>query len=261
MKRQIASRCLAASLAALVACAPLPALGVDAWDAATVKDNTAASTRNELSRGEWQTHDLEAIAAVADEDWFVIAVTPFRTHQVAVLQVTGDTPIDNSDFLELWDSTGTTLVQTASGGPGATDKVIRWAGDASTSYRIRVKGNTNSTANAKYSIVYSETTLYCSRFNQSGTQASVVIIQNTTNSTCNMFISFLAENGSFIGGQNASALGAGMVVLPAASVTNVPGTKGSVQILPTCSPSALKAKVVAVEPATGFSFDSLCTTR
>jgi len=261
MNRHIARGLAAASLAAAAALVSSLALAVDTWDSGPFNDNTAASTRNELARGEWQQHDLEAIGGVADEDWFVLAVSAFRTHQVFLNQIAGDTPIDNSDFLTLWDATGTTLLQTANASPGATSKVIRWSSDAATSYRIRVKGGATSSSNAKYSILYSETTLYCPRYNQTGTQTSVVIIQNTTNASCSMFVSFINETGAFVNGTPANANGAGMVVLSAGGVASVPGTKGSVQILPNCSPSALKAKVVALEPSTGFSFDTVCSIR
>ena len=245
-----------------------PAFAADSWDTGTIKDNTATSTRNEIQRNDWQTHDLEAVGGVADEDWFVVATTSFRTYQIFLSQVTGDTPIDNADFLTLWDATGTTLLLTASAGPGATGKVLRWFSEGSipgtnsgTSYRVRVKGNVGTTASAKYAILFSESTLYCPRYNNSGSQISVIIIQNTTNSTCNLSVGFFNAAGVFLNFKDESAPPAGMVVLPAGSVTNVNGTSGSVQIRPSCSPSALKAKVVALEPSTGFSFDTLCQLR
>jgi hypothetical protein len=250
-----------ALLAAILAGSPLVAAAADSWDSGAIKDNTAVSTRNELQRSQWQEHDLEAVGGVADEDWFIIGTTSFRTHQVLVSQISGDTPIDNADFLTLWDATGTTLLQTSTAGAGTAFKLIRWSSDASTSYRVRVKGGAGSTAGAKYSILFSESTMYCSRYNNSGTQISVVIIQNTTNSSCGMFVSFLDETGAFVAGTNATTPAAGMAVIAAGTIPNVAGTKGSVQILPNCSPSALKAKVVALEPATGFSFDTICDRR
>ena len=248
------------AFALLTAATSHSALAADEWDTPAITDNTATSTRNELQRGEWQRHDLEAVAATADEDWFVAPTVSFRTYQVFVSEVTGDTPIDNADFLTLWDATGAQLLLTA--GAGATGKVIRWNSDAGTSFRVRVKGSTNSTSNAKYSILFVETTMYCPRYNNAGTQSSVLILQNVTNGTCNVFVGFEAENGNFINGTSVPVPGAGTLVLPASSVAGVQGTKGSVQIMNTsCSPSAFKGKMVALEPSTGFSFDTLCERR
>ena len=96
-----------------IAAFSISAAAVDNWDAAAIKDNTAATTRNELSRGEWQEHDLEAVGGVADDDWFVVPVSAFRTYQVVVNQITGDMPIDNADFMTLFRADGTTPVPPA----------------------------------------------------------------------------------------------------------------------------------------------------
>ena len=261
ISRLAANALFAVSLAGL----STAAMAVDDWDVGAIKDNTAATTRNELARGEWQMHDLEAIGGVADEDWYDVPTTSFRTYQVAIGQVTGDAPIDNADFLTLWDAAGTTLLATANAAAGATSKVIRFDSQAGTSFRVRVKGSVGSTATARYAINVVESTMYCPRYNNSGTQSSVVIIQNTTNGPCSVGISFIIEDGTSSQFTAGTVPSAGTLVVAGGSVAGVPGTTGRVQILPNlpnrCSPSALKAKVVALEPSTGFSFDTLCERR
>lgn len=234
----------------------------DEWDAAAVKDNTAATTRNEIQRGERQSHDLQSVSGVADEDWFVVPTSAYRSFQVFVSEVTGDTPIDNADFLELYDAAGTTLIASATAGPGATGKVIRWFSDATTSFRIRVKGGTATPGTARYSILFTESTMYCPRYNNAGTQISVLIVQNATNGSCGVGVNFYDETGAYLASHTGTINGSGMMVLPVGSVPGLVGTKGSVRIEGTfCSSSALKAKMVALEPATGFSFDTLCERR
>ena len=235
------------------------AAAIDEWDAATVKDNTAATTRNLLYPGSAQTHDLQAVGGVADEDWFVVNVDLFRQYQVHVSEVTGDTPVDNVDFLELWDGTGAAMLFAGTGSPGV-DKFIRFFSN-DTTFRVRVKGNTNSPASARYSIRLSEATMYCPRYNNSGTQVSVLIVQNVSNGLCDIAVDFFAENGTYVTSFSSTAVGNGMVVLPVGSIPALVGTKGSAQLHPFCSPSGLKAKLVALEPATGFSFDTLCERR
>jgi hypothetical protein len=262
MRSTSASSIVKSLLTVVLAALAGSATATDEWDDAVVKDNTALATRNELQRNQWQTHDLEAIGGVADQDWFVVPTSSYRAHQIYVSEITPDTPIDNADFLELYDATGTTLIATSTAGPNATGKVIRWWSDAATSFRVRVKGGTATSSTSRYSILFSESTMYCPRYNNSGTQVSVLMIQNTTNGTCNVGVGFFDESGANVGNHGANVNPYGMLVLAAGSVPGVNATKGSVQIQPnTCSPSALKAKMVALEPATGFSFDTLCERR
>jgi hypothetical protein len=245
----------AGAVAALLAFAS-GAAAIDDWDAAAVKDNTASTTRNLLYPGAAQTHDLQAFGGIADEDWFVVNVELFRQYQVHVGEVTGDTPVDNIDFLELWDGVGSTMVQSGSGSAGV-EKFVRFFSN-DTTFRVRVKGNANSPATSRYSIRLTEATMYCPRYNNSGTQVSVLIVQNVSNASCDIAVDFFNETGGYVATFSGTALGNGMVVLPAGSIPAVVGTKGSVQLHPFCSPSALKAKMVALEPSTGFSFDTLC---
>ena len=52
-----------------------------------------------------------------------------------------------------------------------------------------------------------------------------------------------------------------MNVIATATVPGVGGTSGSAFIAHSCGFGGLNAKVVALEPATGFSFDTTCATR
>ncbi|OGP89577.1 MAG: hypothetical protein A2156_13790 [Deltaproteobacteria bacterium RBG_16_48_10] len=235
------------------------ALAMDMWDQAVVKDNSAASTINQLQNGVWQTHDLEAVAGVADEDWYVVGQGIGRSYHVSVGELTGDVPISNADFLTLWDSTGTTLLMTA--GSGTTGKSFRWIASITGSPRVCVKGSATTTSKSQYSIVFNETTLFCPRFNNAGTQVSVLILQNTITSSCDVTVYFFNEAGVLLGTYDATVDGYATLVLPAASVPNISGQKGSVKIANHCNLGSLKGKLVALEPATGFSFDTICETR
>jgi len=248
---------LAIAMAAAVV--SFPASAIDEWDAAVVKDNTASTTKNELQRGTWQYHDLEAIGGVADEDWFVMPVTASRAYQIAVSEGTGDTPIANADFLELYDATGTTLIATA--GAGTTSRVIRFYSNAP-SYRIRVKGNANSPATARYGIAFFESSMYCPRWNNTGSQISVLIVQNVTNSPCTVDVNFQDDTGVYLKTVNGTANGLGLFIVNTSTVPELVGKRGNANLAAaSCSSSALKAKLVALEPSTGFSFDTLCERR
>lgn len=260
-RRRMMTSLLSLSLLAVAG----PSIANDEWDQAGVRDNTAATTRNELKAGVWQTHDLQSTLAAADEDWYVLKVTPFRSYEVVVGQVTGDTPIGNADFLELYDATGTTLLATAAGGAGSTEKFLRFNSAAASELRVRVKGSIGSggaTMHTTYAISYHESTMYCPRFNNAGSQLSVLLVQNTTAGACTVDVGFYDESGASLATFSGSASASGMIVLPVSSIPALVGAKGSVQIDATsCSPTALKAKLSALEPSTGFSFDTLCARR
>lgn len=235
------------------------AFAIDIWDQATVKDNSAATTNNLLQNRVWQTHDLEAVGGVADEDWYVVSQGIGRSYQVSVAELTGDVPISNADFLTLWDSTGTTLFITA--GDTTWQKSFRWIASVSGHPRVRVKGSPTTNSMSQYSIVLKETTLFCPRFNNAGTQVSVLIVQNGTTSNCEVEVNFFNEVGTLLETYSTTINGYATLVLPAGSLPNVSGQKGSVQVAGRCNLGSLKGKLVALEPATGFSFDTLCETR
>jgi hypothetical protein len=68
-------------------------------------------------------------------------------------------------------------------------------------------------------------------------------------------------NGTFIGSNSfeTGLANNGMVVVNTSAVSA--GTSGSIQIAHTCGYGKVQAKVVALEPATGFTFDTACSPR
>ena len=130
---------------------------------------------------------------------------------------------------------------------------------------LRVEGPTTGTVSSVYSIGYRETTLFCPRFNNTNGQVSVLIVQaaHYGRSSCAFTAYFFSEAGGTPVAQQAGTLDAeGEVVT--ISTPGVPGAanqKGGAQISHTCGYGNIKAKLVALEPATGFSFDTPCTVR
>jgi hypothetical protein len=111
----------------------------------------------------------------------------------------------------------------------------------------------------RYRVRAYETTLSVARFNNTGGQATILLIQNTTGTVVQSRISFWHPSGTLL-----------MEVLlpvPARGVTVVPTAQywasgsGSLTIAHDAPYGALVGKVVALEPATGFSFDTPLTAR
>ena len=154
--------------------------GADVWDLQDQNDDTEAGTRNEMRHGGEQRHDLAVRPGpVADADWYQLYEHRDSSYEVVVDGLSGD--IVNGLQLERFAADGTTVVQTASN--ARPSRSLRWmntgAFDESTE-RVRVSGafcGTTCGADDVYSIRVRETTVYVPRFNNTGTQGTVLLLQ------------------------------------------------------------------------------------
>jgi hypothetical protein len=245
----------------------------DAWDADGSGDNTAATTQNVLIHtAPAQTHDLEDLPGpVTDQDWYVILQRAYRSYEVQVFDVTDLTLFNNpqnppvANALTRRDAAGNTVVQDSVPlDPSGRTRTLRWYSTGDEEQRILVSnGWTGNTTNTRYSIKLYDTTLFCPRWNNAGTQVSVLIVQVTdpmvSSSTCHFDAYFYDESGINVGGAGTDRGLHGMWVYPLSSYPLLAGKKGSAQIIHTCGYGGLAAKLVALEPSTGFSFDTPCT--
>jgi hypothetical protein len=122
---------------------------------------------------------------------------------------------------------------------------------------LRVLGafcGTACTGADSYRIRFYETTYTVPRFNNSGTQSTILLVQNATDRTCIVAYYFMAADGSVLASSGSELTPRELEVV--ATATLVPGQAGSVRIGHTCGYGGLSGKAVAVEPATGFTFDT-----
>jgi hypothetical protein len=100
-----------------------------------------------------------------------------------------------------------------------------------------------------------ETTLLCPRFNNSATQVTVLLMQNTTQTATSGHAYFWSGTGVLLGTQ---AFGMGPKAALVLNTSTIPGLSGSGSItLSHDGPhGTLVGKAVALEPATGFAFDT-----
>jgi hypothetical protein len=104
-----------------------------------------------------------------------------------------------------------------------------------------------------------ETTYSVPRFNNSGTQITVLLLQNPTNYTIDANVYFWDTTGAQTAASPFTLGPKELVVFNTSTVA--PGVGGSVTIAHTGRYGDLTAKTVALEPATGFSFDSPALPR
>lgn len=214
----------------------------------------------ELRHGASYTGDLAANPGpAADVDDFRLAQDPFASYEVVVDAVSGDAaPL----VLERRASGGSVLQSGAPVGTGSA-VAMRWlvSGTAPvTGETVRIAGacGTACGEDDAYRVRAHETTLRATRFNNSGPagQTTVLLLQNRTGDPVSAVVRFWSAFGTLVA---THALPApiephGILVLNTAEVA--PLASGTLTIAHDAPYGGLAGKSVAVDPPTGFSFDT-----
>ena len=213
----------------------------------------------ELAHGSNMSEDLDGAP-----DRYRIGQKPYSSYEVVVDALAGNPLLQ----LDRVDASGTTVIQ--SGAPVTTaidmTQSLRWenaAASAQDSERVRVSSSscpTNCTVNDVYRVRAYETTLAIPRYNHTGSQATVLILQNPTDYTITYHVYFWS-NAVLVGSDTLSIVAKGTRVIPTGGVPGVPGTSGTITVSHNGRYGDLTGKAVALEPATGFSFDTPAVTR
>jgi hypothetical protein len=232
----------------------------DVWDIQTENDNTVA-TENELVHGSDQLHDLGG-PPQPDPDWYRISQKPFSSYEIVADSTSGDIQAAGGLALDRTDAAGTTVIQTSVAvGVGYT-RSLRWINSTAAeenTQRIRVQSTgctTNCGPDDVYRIRAAETTYSVPRFNNFGSQVTVLLLQNPTNYPIAGTVYFWDTGGVQVGFFDFSLTGKQLLVLNTAGVPGANGVGGAVTITHDGRYGDLSGKTVALEPATGFSFDS-----
>ena len=235
----------------------------DVWDVQTDNDNTAA-TENELVHGSDQLHDLGALPGPApDQDWFRLSQKSYSSYEVVADATSGDigAPLN----LERIAADGSTVVQSSGSVGLGYSRSLRWenaTASAVDDQYVRVTSGACTTdcgPEDVYRIRLYETTQAVPRFNNSGTQITVLLLQNPTNYTISGNVYFWATTGVLIAPSPFTLPARQLLPLNTSSVA--PGVGGTLTIAHDGRYGDLAGKTVALEPATGFSFDSPMVTR
>jgi hypothetical protein len=240
--------------------------GADEWDTAAITDNDSF-THNEITHGFSQVHDLGVQPGpVADQDWYGMPQEPFSSYEILCDGHTGDVTNGSGNTLQRVDSTGTVLQDsTGYGSFDAFARSLRFANDTSTPLYgyVRVANavcGTNCDTEDQYRIRAWDTTLAVPRYNNFGGQVTVLIIQNTAQSGVfgNAYLWTVAGGATpvttavfSLGARQAAVINLATVNGGAAN-----GTSGTITLTHDGRYGQLAVKAVALEPATGFSFDS-----
>jgi hypothetical protein len=115
---------------------------------------------------------------------------------------------------------------------------------------------TTCTTDDVYRIRAYETTYSIARFNNSQSQTTVVLIQNPQSYAVSGTIWFWDGTGSLLGSSPFTLAAKALFALSTPSVSGVSGQTGSITVTHNARYGALVGKAVAVEPTTGFAFDT-----
>jgi hypothetical protein len=227
----------------------------DVWDIQTTNDG-GNTTENELVHGSDQLHDLGG-PPLPDQDWFTLSQKPWSSYEAVADSTSGD--IGPNLALDRVSGAGTVIQASVAVGVGYT-RSLRWANTGAAEVNnefIRVTSagcTTNCGPDDVYRIRFAETTYSVPRFNNFGSQITVLLLQNPTNYTINATVYFWDTSGALIASTPFTLTGKQLVVFNTS--TAAPGVGGAVTIAHTGRFGDLSGKTVALEPATGFSFDS-----
>jgi hypothetical protein len=240
-----------------------PPARADEWDAAVANDNGDA-TRNVPFHLAQQVHDLAAVAGVADQDWFLLGARPMSSYQFVVDGVTGDLDLQADDVQLLEERTGAVTDARVSdfGGQLTLDFEVgalsvplpRW---------VRIRGaacGSSCGSQDRYRVGFYDTTYTVPRFNNTGSQVTVLQVQNATDRDCAIAYWFFDDAGQLLVTSGLAIRARELLVLSTDAGLLV-DTSGSARISHTCGHGGLTGKAVSIEPATGFTFDTALQSR
>jgi hypothetical protein len=247
----------------------------DVWDVSMPNDDTIVNTPNFLIHGVRQVHDLEVRPGpVADEDWYMVYTLPYSSYEFLQDGTTGGTVFPASLTVERHDVAGTLLQSGHHLG-----NQLNWADAVTLAWEnatnstqfdlVRVTSpacGISCTSNEQYAVRFYDTTYAIPRFNNTGGQSTVLIMQNlntvlTGEPPIHGHVYFWSASGSLLATRTFSLSALETLVLNTASVPGAGGAAGAITVSNDGRYGQLSGKAVALDPATGFSFDSPMTPK
>jgi hypothetical protein len=242
-----------------------PARASDVWEIAG--DDTATQTTNILRPGTVQVgHDLDGTAAAPDQDWMRVVLKQKHSYEAQVsgvywredlssLRPTFDLVAADGTVVAEGRATNDDMIAADGSSVGRTVRFIAGSNLANQFLRASAPAGV-ATDNTTYSVSFYDTTLFVPRWNNTATQTTVLILQNTTSVLVPTNIYFHDTAGVQLAVAVVDVPSRGVQVVATASIAALAGRSGSALVAPVGSPGAIVGKAVALEAATGFTFDT-----
>ena len=235
---------------------------VDGTGEGTILDDDAPALSSlELTHGSRLTADLAAVPGpLADEDLYRLAQPGPSSWEIVVDEVSGD--IAPGLALDRLAEDNSTVLQTGAPVGLGPARALRWQrrvpfGEMRQHIRVRSTSCTTGCGpDDTYRLRVHETTARIPRFNNTGSQATVVVLQNPTGQPVGANVDFWDAGGALLATAPLALPAHGVGLFATPSSPALAGSSGSITITHDGPYGALAGKAVALEPATGFSFDS-----
>jgi Calx-beta domain-containing protein len=234
----------------------------DAQGAGAIADDDAPPLAGvELAHG---TALVRSLQGTSGQETFRLAQAPRTSYEVLVDAASGDI---SPAVLERLAADQSTVAQGSSAVGTGTGRRLAWHNTSASvvsnqALRVRSTGCTTACGpEDTFRVRAWDTTYTVPRFNNSGTQGTVLIVQNATERALAGRAYFWSAAGTLLGSHAFALNPHATLVLNTATVAGVAGQGGSVTLAHDGGYGALAGKAVALEPATGFSFDSPMAPR
>jgi hypothetical protein len=220
----------------------------------------------ELAHGTRLVGDVSSANLAARADYYRIRQQPRASYELVVDGTSGDASSTTGIGLDLLQPDGVTSVFNSQAVGSGPSRSLRWMNTTTSvidDQVVRVRSTDCQFfcgPDDQYRLRAWETTGFIPRFNNSGTQVTVLMLQNTNPSPIFARVYFWDNAGQVL-----FELG---LFLPARGLLSTPtlypeleGRGGSITVVSDAPYGTLVGKAVALEPTTGFSFDSPLTAR
>lgn len=219
----------------------------------------APSPGTELAHGVDVRTDLAGVTP----DLYRISQPPFSSFEVVVDEASGDAGLE----LDLVAEDGTTVLATGSPLGAGTARSLRWANTLAaevTTQSVRVRATLCSPGcgtDDVYRIRAFETTGRIARFNNTGGQASVLLLQNATSQPLSGQAHFWLGSGAILVSHPFSLGPHGLLKLDTFHIPTFQGYSGSITVTHDGVHGGLAGKTALLEPLNAFSFDAPLVLR
>ena len=241
---------------------------VRAADPFELSQDDGIDTLNLMRHGDRQVHDMEGAPPAFDQDWIRVATQTRHSYEARVtgnywdfgcgappcplfarVNFAGSVLTGGSVN---WDDAPNSIDGT---GLGMT---VRWTATTDGTEYLRAQGDQFvGQGLAPYTVLFRDTTLLLPRWNSSGTQTTVIVVQNDQRNAITGSIHFYNASGALVQTVGLTVPAYGVNVISTGSLPLLAGQSGSAQISHDGGYGGLTGKAVALEPVTGFTFDTV----
>jgi hypothetical protein len=210
----------------------------------------------ELTHGAVVRRSLASVGGQQKRDDYRLAQKPRSSYEVVIDEASGDlSPI----VLQRLSAGGSTVLQNSQAAGTGPARTLRFENSGTTEVTdqiVRVSSGgctSNCGTDDTYRIRAYETTFAIPRFNNTGSQVTVLVLQNPTDATIQGRAYFFDAAGAMLGTHPFSIAGRNVDVFVTSTIVTA---SGSITVTHDGAYGTLAGKTVALEPSTGFSFDS-----